>query len=60
MKQEELIPEAIDHIFTNVDTDRCTGWEKSFIESTMDQWDRRRWLSDRQKEILGEIWDRQP
>jgi len=60
MKLEELTPEAIDHIYANVDTDRLTAWQKSFIESTSDQWTRRRWLSDRQKEILGEIWDRNP
>lgn len=60
MKLEELTDTAIDHIYANIDTDMLTPWEKGFIESTNDQWDRRRWLSDKQKEILGRIWDDQP
>ena len=33
-----------------------TDWEESFVESVADQWERRRWLSDRQLEILERIY----
>ena len=59
MKEEELTDKAIDYILEGMDTDRLTGWEQSFVESVSDQWARNRHLSDRQKEILGNIWDKQ-
>ena len=59
MKQEELTDKAIDYILEGIDTDRLTDWEQSFVESVSDQWQRNRHLSDRQKEILGNIWDKQ-
>ena len=60
MKLEELTDKAIDYILGAIDTDRLSQWENSFIESISDQWTRNRRLSDRQKEVLGNIWDRQP
>lgn len=43
--------------------DSCTDnmsclskWEQNFVESLVDQWNRRHSLSDRQKEILERIY----
>jgi len=60
LKSEELTESAIDYIFDNVEHRRLSPWELSFVESINDQWIRNRRLSDRQKEILGQIWDKQP
>lgn len=60
MKQEELTDSAIDYIFENYEPTLLTKWELTFIESVEDQWKRNRRLSERQKEILGNIWDKQP
>ena len=35
-----------------------TTWEKDFLESIREQYDMRGTLSDRQQEILQEIWDK--
>lgn len=59
MTPDELTDDVIDYIFANVDEDDVSTWELNFIHSTADQWERQRWLSDRQKEILGQIWDKQ-
>lgn len=59
MKQEELTDSAIDYILEHIDDSRLTKWEQSFVESVSDQWRRSRHLSDRQKEVLGNIWDKQ-
>ena len=37
-------------------TGRLTDWEVQFVEDISDQWERRHWLSDRQKEILERIY----
>ena len=60
MNQEELTETAIDYIFANYEPIRLSKWELSFVESVEDQWKRNRRLSERQKEILGQIWDKQP
>lgn len=60
MRQEELTEKAIDYIISGMDCDGLSAWERSFFESVADQWSRHRQLSDRQKEILGQIWDNQP
>jgi hypothetical protein len=60
MKADELTDDAIQYIFDHTDTGQLTDWELSFFESVGDQWDRYRKLSDRQKEVLGSIWDKQP
>ena len=60
MKAEELTDKAIDYIISGINTDHLNEWEKGFFESVSEQWERNRSLSDRQKEILGRIWDKQP
>lgn len=60
MKAEELTDVAISYIMANSVTDHMSDWEKQFFESVSEQWDRNRRLSDKQKEILGRIWDKQP
>jgi hypothetical protein len=60
MKLEELTDAAIDHIIAGMNTDRLSEWEKQFFESVSEQWEQHRKLSDKQKEVLGRIWDRQP
>lgn len=60
MKSEELTDSAIEYILDGLDYSRLSKWEESFCESVKDQWDRNHRLSDRQKEILGQIWDKQP
>jgi hypothetical protein len=59
MKPEELTDDAIDYILANLAADtRLTKWERGFVESVTDQWDRDRSLSEKQKEVLGKIWDK--
>ena len=60
MKQEELTDKAIEFIVDGMNTDFLNEWEKTFFESVSEQWQRARRLSDKQKEILGRIWDKQP
>lgn len=60
MKAEELTDSAIDYIVKGMNTDFLTDWEKGFFESVSEQWDRRRSLSEKQREILGRLWDKQP
>jgi hypothetical protein len=60
MKQEELTEKAIDYILDGIQTEHLSDWERGFVESVSDQWTRNRKLSDRQKEVLGKIWDKQP
>ena len=60
MNHEELTDEAIDYILEGIQTDRLNDWERNFVESIGDQWQRNRRLSDKQKEVLGKLWDRQP
>jgi hypothetical protein len=59
MRPEELTDKAIDFMFAQ-GFEKLSAWETSFVESVEDQWTRNRRLSDRQKEILGNIWDKQP
>ena len=59
MKPEELTDDAIDYMLPVLEhEDRLTNWEANFIESISEQWDRNRSLSEKQKEVLGKIWDR--
>lgn len=60
MKAEELTDKAIDYIIDNSSTDPMSDWERDFFESVSEQWQRNRRLSEKQKEILGRIWDKQP
>ena len=59
MELSELTDKAIDYILDGIQTERLSDWERNFVESVSDQWIRNRRLSDRQKEILGKIWDKQ-
>ena len=65
MELAELTDKAIDYILpecealADADDRKLTPWEKKeFIPSVSEQWHRKRWLSDKQKEILGRIWDK--
>ena len=56
---EEMDDAAVDFILDALSSeDRLSAWERSFVESIRDQWDRNRSLSERQKECLGNIWDK--
>jgi len=56
MELSELTDKAIDYILA--EEPRITTWERSFVESIADQWQRNRHLTDKQKEVLGRIWDK--
>jgi hypothetical protein len=59
MELSELTDKSIDYILSHLETEiHLTEWEKGFVESIADQWNRRRTLSDKQKLTLGQIWDR--
>lgn len=59
VKVEELTDDAIDYILDGLRNElRLTDWEQKFIESVSDWWDRERRLSEKQKEILGKMWDK--
>jgi hypothetical protein len=59
MELSELTDKAIDYILDGLaDEKRLSQWEKNFVESIADQWGTRRSLSDKQKEVLGRIWDK--
>ena len=66
MEASELTDKAIDYIIDGLcdelakDRPTLNDWERNFVISVEDQWRRGRSLSDRQKEILGKIWDKQP
>jgi hypothetical protein len=57
---EEMSNSAIDTIFEGLEDqmDKLTKWERDFVESVSDQFTRTRSLSDKQKLILGKIWDK--
>lgn len=65
MEMHELTDKAIDYIVDGLcdelstDRPKLSEWERSFVISVEDQWRRNRSLSDKQKEILGRIWDKQ-
>lgn len=60
MELDELTDSSIDYIISGMNTDYLTNWERQFFESVSDQWSRNRRLSDKQKLVLGDIWDKQP
>jgi len=65
MELHELTDKAIDYIVNELcdemakDRPKLTKWEQDFCISIEEQWRNRRSLSDKQKEILGKIWDKQ-
>jgi hypothetical protein len=52
------IPEVLEAVKDN--SDRLNDWERNFITTIADQWDRKQWLSDKQIEILEKIHVRLP
>jgi len=65
MELHELTDKAIDYMLSDLearveaDDPKLDEWEKEqFLPSIIEQWDRRRKLSDKQKFILGRIWDK--
>ena len=64
MELSEFTDKAIDYIIDGCcdelakDRPRLNEWERNFIISVEDQWSKKRWLSDKQKESLGKIWDK--
>jgi hypothetical protein len=55
----ELTDKAVDYILDALKDERkLSDWEKNFVESVSDQWTRARRLSDKQKEVLGRVWDK--
>lgn len=60
MELNEVTDKAVDYMLPMLaDEDgKLSAWERTFVESVSDQWERRRWLSDSQKETLGRIWDK--
>jgi hypothetical protein len=59
MDTNEMTDKAIDYSLDGLASERrLTEWEKNFVESITDQWTSRHSLSDKQKEVLGKIWDR--
>jgi hypothetical protein len=59
MRLEELTDDAIDYIFENLDDTKFDKWQRGFVPSVRDQWERNRSLSDKQREALGRVWDSQ-
>jgi IS1 family transposase len=65
MELHEFTDEAINYILQALEDQTHTSsgkplsaWEFSFIESVTDQWARYKRLSDKQKEVLGSIWEK--
>jgi hypothetical protein len=59
MDLSEITDKAIDYMLGELaDNLKLTSWEKNFVESISDQWERKRFLTDKQKETLGRIWDK--
>jgi hypothetical protein len=59
MELNEITEKAIDYMLGELaDNLKLTSWEKNFVESVSDQWERTRRLSDKQREVLGRIWDK--
>lgn len=48
------IAEVIEACVENID--RLSKWERGFIQSISDQYDRKRWLSEAQEDILERIY----
>lgn len=65
MEQSELTDKAIDYIVEELcdemakDRPNLNKWERDFVISIEEQWRRNRSLSEKQKETLGKIWDKQ-
>lgn len=62
MKYEEITDKALDYMLPELETSqnpKLTEWEREvFIPSIARQWKQKRKLTDRQREIVGQIWDK--
>ena len=59
MELNEITDKAIDYMLGELaDNLKLTSWEKNFVESIADQWERKRFLTVDQKTKLGQIWDK--
>jgi hypothetical protein len=62
MTPDEMTDVNIDYIIGELKDSnhrQLSDWEKNeFIPSIADQWERKRYLTERQKEVLGKIWDK--
>lgn len=51
--------EQIDQLFHEIDRTKLSEWEQKFLQSTQDFWKRNRKLSDKQRNRLAEIGEKQ-
>lgn len=64
MELNELTDKAVDYIIDALcdelamDRPKLNRWERDFVISIEEQWRKKRWLSNGQKEVLGRIWDK--
>lgn len=65
MELNEITDKALDYMMPDlesrvaVDDPKLSEWEKEqFLPSVIEQWHRKRWMSDKQKQIIGRIWDK--
>jgi hypothetical protein len=57
-EHKKAVQEALDYCVDEID--RLSAWEKSFVESISDQMQYRGKLSERQEEILEQIYCKLP
>lgn len=53
-KDKQIIQDWIDEISTN--GKNLTKWEEDFFDSVAEQFSERKWISDKQEEILERIY----
>lgn len=56
--KEELTDKKIDVILAGLDPLKLGKWESEFLASVKEWWGKRRKLSDKQKQRLGEMWEK--
>ena len=58
--EERKIVEAIEDCENALPATNCpfTKWERDFVESVSEQWEDKEFLSERQQEVLGRIWEK--
>ena len=51
-------PDIIEHWLTTIKDEgrNLTKWEEDFVDNIMDQWSQRRFISDKQEDILERIY----
>jgi hypothetical protein len=68
MELHELTDKAINYIIDQLcdelaldapdNRPKLTKWERDFVISIEEQWNKKHFLSDKQKMTLGNIWDK--